>query len=1105
MVNLTITPHRGNGARTFPSTGYLGLTPVSLAGVVRVKIEEDMKTVQASSLVVRVRCYESIGGNHQSSSSSSASTSNTATNDKSSYSSTSPPSNGQSSTSGYHLSSCLGSSSAGYSFTDIWKGSSSSASSTSSPSSSASKGRVLYEKSITMWTPPTPTTSSTPLSSRSPSSGQSEEEKQEDDVEGSPGRGQHAYPPRRQLHTTSSRSRSVTYGTLGEFTKAWRIVIPPEAVEKGAKSTMIYKNWKIWWAVEAVISHRPQGIHGDRIIKSHQLALLSYAPRCRKAQAPEWLSSPLSNYPLTYSITTPTTTFGSADPVDFHVELTKNSYNAETPKKVSLELRREILFGPTHADSPTSPIYGTSAESSASTSSQSHSKKRIPHHRTNSGTLSNLLPTSSNSRLKSESTEALIVTTPPPLSNTSSTLSSFSTLTPSTPPAFSPTYEKISPPTPADYAESVTSEFYFGLFNGGPSRKASIGTLSEPEAKDPKYAAQHARFTSPPPPILLSAPPISASAKRHAPNNSKKEDITLATFEVDCAFTSPTWSGRLTGNMPRVKSLYHYALGETCQTPSQTSFTNPHTTTSSSRPTPLSPTVGGGARSRFYLVPKIHYKNKNAFIELPPLDIMFYAVSQEERKKAVEMIPKINAIQAAEVKLFGGGEELAVPSTIEKTGKKPYSNMPSHPASAHHAHRQSQKVSSSSTSARPRTSQSVSPKVGTGRSAHPLPALHLPEAMPDEAQDDVVRLSTVRRRSEQAEDSLDCPRTRQRFASIPDLSPIVGSPYSDALSPSLSVTSNSTTRPRSTFRSRPTTANSTKTNYSRPRSSAGLDLVATISTSSSTYTGASFAYEPVASETSAVDLSQVASQSSLSTPPILSSFGSASSSSPRTSSASDSSMDLSPKSTASISEYHHQSPKSVSKNYSYGPGALTPASVNGLFADFSGFSLRPPENLASGVPLIREELVAPKATTPSSSSKHRQGHAISPVSTTTTSNKRKSTEILASPGPAKMIPSKSANGSTVSSSSSSLVFLHEVTLASPPASISVNPNSVARNSSLSPKGRSSTMSKVVPHNTSSDALSPLVDGTSLSGNSARKSKGGMSGAFSFFRRSSARI
>lgn len=58
MVVLTLTPYRGNHARSFPHAGFLGLTPVVIQGTVRTALEEDNKALKASELVVRVRCYE---------------------------------------------------------------------------------------------------------------------------------------------------------------------------------------------------------------------------------------------------------------------------------------------------------------------------------------------------------------------------------------------------------------------------------------------------------------------------------------------------------------------------------------------------------------------------------------------------------------------------------------------------------------------------------------------------------------------------------------------------------------------------------------------------------------------------------------------------------------------------------------------------------------------------------------------------------------------------------------------------------------------------------------------------------------------------------------
>jgi hypothetical protein len=59
MVRLVVLPHRGNTARSFPSTGYLGLTPVSVQGHIRTQLEEDKLPLEASSLEVTLRCYES--------------------------------------------------------------------------------------------------------------------------------------------------------------------------------------------------------------------------------------------------------------------------------------------------------------------------------------------------------------------------------------------------------------------------------------------------------------------------------------------------------------------------------------------------------------------------------------------------------------------------------------------------------------------------------------------------------------------------------------------------------------------------------------------------------------------------------------------------------------------------------------------------------------------------------------------------------------------------------------------------------------------------------------------------------------------------------------
>ncbi|KAG9104916.1 hypothetical protein FRC06_004983 [Ceratobasidium sp. 370] len=59
MVALSVVAARGNaGARYFPHSGHLGLTPVKLEGVVRTRLEEDDKPATASAVTISLRCYE---------------------------------------------------------------------------------------------------------------------------------------------------------------------------------------------------------------------------------------------------------------------------------------------------------------------------------------------------------------------------------------------------------------------------------------------------------------------------------------------------------------------------------------------------------------------------------------------------------------------------------------------------------------------------------------------------------------------------------------------------------------------------------------------------------------------------------------------------------------------------------------------------------------------------------------------------------------------------------------------------------------------------------------------------------------------------------------
>ncbi|KAJ7219110.1 hypothetical protein GGX14DRAFT_434660 [Mycena pura] len=59
MVNLTLCSTKGNhGIRYFPYAGYLGLTHLKVDGVVRTKLDADLKPLQAKSITVSVRCHE---------------------------------------------------------------------------------------------------------------------------------------------------------------------------------------------------------------------------------------------------------------------------------------------------------------------------------------------------------------------------------------------------------------------------------------------------------------------------------------------------------------------------------------------------------------------------------------------------------------------------------------------------------------------------------------------------------------------------------------------------------------------------------------------------------------------------------------------------------------------------------------------------------------------------------------------------------------------------------------------------------------------------------------------------------------------------------------
>ena len=494
MVVLTLTPHRGNGARSFPCTGYLGLSPVTVAGVIRTKLEEDRRPIRASSVLVRVRCYESMGsGSTLTSSSSSSSTS-------SSPSLSSVPLNADEGLKG----------------------------------NLNGKGRVLWEKSLEVWSPPLSEESPTVLNDKS-------------------------------MYTNAKSTPShFRYADLGDFQQPWRLVIPLDAITEGAKSTMIFKTWRIWWAVEAgqslvqsvhslthksdmiglpiVISHKPAGIHGDRMTKSHQLALLNYAAPPSTALPLLW-STPLQQRSLLeYTVKANSASFGSSDPLSLSFQLKKKGA-AEAPKRVSVELRREITFA--QSGSPTTsyhfePVRQTGRRGSAF----------VSNHRSSSSLTS----------LKNGSNEPHTRSTQPLCA-----ADAFELLTP--PPII---------PTPLEYHEALT-ESYFGLFGSAGASRAN----------------NHHAIVSP-----LS----------HQTNpKRRKEDVSLATYETDVHLdTQGCWNGQIVCNLPRAKSLYHYALGESCKTAS--------------------------ACSRFYLVVRVSYFSIHVYLEEPSLTLFISGPLSPERQ-----------------------------------------------------------------------------------------------------------------------------------------------------------------------------------------------------------------------------------------------------------------------------------------------------------------------------------------------------------------------------------------------------------------------------------------------------------------------------------------
>ncbi|KNZ54458.1 hypothetical protein VP01_2940g2 [Puccinia sorghi] len=221
MVTITLIPKNGNNTRYFPHSGFLGLSPVLVSGYVQTRLEEDNQPLEASRVIVRIRCYEAIG---------------------------SPISRGAK--------------------PELEQPSAASF-------SKLSNVNVLWQTEQTLW----------------------------------------------------SANQQQQYDLLGDWNATWRLVIPTNAVDPplpqnassassssscAAVGSITYKTWRSWWQVEtAVIYHRPDGVLGSKLIKSHGLYLINYREAekyysSREEATTTIQSSTTTNTRIRYSITSPT-------------------------------------------------------------------------------------------------------------------------------------------------------------------------------------------------------------------------------------------------------------------------------------------------------------------------------------------------------------------------------------------------------------------------------------------------------------------------------------------------------------------------------------------------------------------------------------------------------------------------------------------------------------------------------------------------------------------------------------------------------------------------------------------------------------------------------
>lgn len=271
MVKLLLTPLRGNHARTFPYKGHLGLSPVTLAGTVQTEIEEDKTLLQASSVDIRIRCYEAEWSNK-----------------------------------------CK--------------------------ALNFDKARVIYQVGQRLWS------STGDLATLD--------------------------EPDLQDHADQQ-----VYKPLGNFKSTWKLSIPVNAIEQGARSTMTFSRWRIWWALEAgetfvccisfrltmgewaVIHHKPQRIHGSQVLRHYHLHLMSHAypapsrPITWSNHSPSFSATSSPSPPLIeYTAHLDSDTYSPGQRMTLALDLKRTVADSKLSiKKVVVELRRSITM---HPDSP---------------------------------------------------------------------------------------------------------------------------------------------------------------------------------------------------------------------------------------------------------------------------------------------------------------------------------------------------------------------------------------------------------------------------------------------------------------------------------------------------------------------------------------------------------------------------------------------------------------------------------------------------------------------------------------------------------------------------------------------------------------------------------